>query len=380
MNFFNKTSRLGVSPIILSAVFGLFSGGVGMLLASAYLVPAAPAGSVVSSVRVARTPTAGDDRPEWADLRLESVTRATAVLYRGLPQSGGALAGAFVPGEAVGAASVLTSDGWLVTHESALAGTDRATRLIATVNGKAYPVRDSVTDSYSGAVFLRVDGDNLPVATFGDDARVRAGDLLFAVDAGSGLHRLEMTGAGERPAAKTDDYVVSSEKIAAILRTADVAAILPGSAVVGSDGGTVGIFAGRSALGGSVIPLSSFFGQIASVLRDKKASRPYLGVRFIDLSRIAELAADGKGQRRGALLQGSADGKFAAVAKRSPAEKAGLRVGDVIVGLGGEEITAKRSLADLLAEYETGSSITLKVLRAGTEREMNVVLGEAGPR
>ncbi len=380
MSFFSKKPQFDISPVILSVLLGLLSGVVGMLYASAYLVPENPtSGSIVQQVRIARTPAANDDRPEWADIRLESVTRSTAVLYRSLPPGGGALAGAFVPGEAIGAASVLTSDGWLITHESALGGADRGANVFVSVNGRAYPVRAYLVDPYSGVAFLRVNATNLPVTSFGDDARVRAGDMLFAVDAAAGLHRLEMTGAGERPATKTDEYVVSSEKIGTVLRTADVGAILPGSPVVGSDGGTVGIYAGKSALGGYLIPLSSFFSQIASVLRDQRVLRPALGVHYVDLSRVADLSADGSGQRRGAQLQGTADGKYPAVARRSAAENAGLRAGDIITSVGDEEVSAKRALADILVEYDSGAAVTLKVLRGGTERSVNVILGQSAP-
>jgi putative serine protease PepD len=360
-----------LTPVIFSVLLGLFAGAVGTMLVLAYGQSSVVAlEQPLSSVRISRVPPAAEDRPEWADLRLEAVSRATALIYKALPTESGSLVGAFIPSDAVGAATVLTSDGWLLSHESVLGQTTgKNVKLFVVVGGRVYPVRTSTVDPYSGAAFLRIDASNLPVASFGDDTKLSAGDNLYAMDAVNGLRHLEMTEVGERPAETAGDYVVSSERLARVIRTTGAAGIPNGAAAVSRDGGIVGIYAGNDKWGASVIPLSAFFGQISTVLRDGKTLRPTLGVRTVDLSRVAEVVADGTTSRRGA--------EIAVVTKRGPAETANLRVGDTITAVGNDEITANRALADILAEYDPGTAIVLSVRRGTVTRQVNVRLGTA---
>lgn len=150
-----------------------------------------------------------------------------------------------------------------------------------------------------------------------------------------------------------------------------------GAMALDRKGEIVGIVAGDGPFGLVIVPVESFTGVLGAVLRDKEPSRPYLGVRYLDLSQVA--ARDNDGPARGALLAGSADGKLPAVIKKSPAEAAGLKAGDVITAIDGEQISAKNPLADALAGYSAGDVVTLTVLRAGTSAEIakDVTLGTA---
>lgn len=83
--------------------------------------------------------------------------------------------------------------------------------------------------------------------------------------------------------------------------------------------------------------------------------RPYLGMRIRQLEEGAEVLK---------------------VVPASPAEKAGLRAGDLILALDGEEVTREAPLVGLIAAYEPGDTVVLTIERDGREREMEVELGE----
>ncbi len=363
-----------ISPLLLGVFFGLFSGIVGTLVALAYFLP--PQASTETGVppRFGRAVTA-NDRPEWTDVRFGAAERAEAVFYP--PSAGkiGAVAGAYAADDAVGLGVVLTSDGWVLSHADAL-GTDDPRHLIAVVDGKSYPVRAVARDGYSGTAFLKLDGANFAVASFGDDTQISSGDSLFVFDASHGIRRIEVIGLADWPARAAADYVQSSERVQQVFRVETVSGLLPGAAVVDRTGQMVGVYSRNVDGDAWVVPLSSFFGQIASILRDGKVSRPYLGVNYVDLSRLAVTSVDGA-VRRGALLASSPDGRRPAVARRSPAETAGLRAGDIIIAVDDDEISAKRPLAELLAQYSAGGKITVTYRRGTVENSVDVTLGTA---
>ena len=76
----------------------------------------------------------------------------------------------------------------------------------------------------------------------------------------------------------------------------------------------------------------------------------------------------------GVLLADGPDGKSPAVIKGSPAELAGLRKGDIIPSINGEELTIKKGLADVVSEYQPGAELKLVVMRAGKQIQILLVL------
>ena len=92
--------------------------------------------------------------------------------------------------------------------------------------------------------------------------------------------------------------------------------------------------------------------------------------------RVAALRRPGVVDRERGALVASGPG-IAAVAKRSPAERAGIREDDIITEVNGDEITGNRALADLIAEYAPESAVTLTVVRRNTVREVEVTLEPA---
>jgi len=360
--------RLTITPIVLGAIFGLASGAVGTLLALAYWWPLPVTGPTGLALRPASR--AVEEPVEWATVRQEAMGRAAAVIYPTGTGGSGNLAGAFLPAAAVGAGAVLTSDGWIISQDAVLAG-GTATRLTAVVDGRSFPVRAAVRDSWSGGVFLKVDGLNLPVVSFGDDSSLKLGDRLYAHDPIRGLRPLTVIGKGDRPAETWDDFIQSSERYQDVWHLSGEGP-LSGAAVMDSSGLMVGFFEGNSA-GAALVPLSGFYRQISTILRDGAVFRPYLGIRYVDLSRRSDGGAGTP--PRGAMIA-APGGNRPAVDRRSPAETAGFRAGDVILAVNDEEISAKRPLSDLLSEYDPGAVVSILYRRGRLERTAEVTLGK----
>lgn len=298
-----------------------------------------------------------------------------SVSFAALKSAVGLAGKAYVPGDSLGMGAVVTSDGWMATiGDSAVFKNRNLTGVTALVGGRAYKLSRIVRDAYSGVTFVKADADNLPVTAFGATDSVAVGDSVFVIDSAGGLRRLEVLANDTLPAMTSDELLRSSEKVQRVLRvTAGSAGV--GAMVLNGKGEIIGLVQGEGKFGSVVVPVEAFSDVIGAVLRGQPPQRPYLGLNYVDLALIS--GREGEEPARGALVTASADGKLPAVLKGSPAAAAGIRAGDVIVAIDGEQVSGKNPLADALMQYQPGDKPTLSIQRgnASTTMDVTVTLG-----
>ena len=353
-----------ITTLLLSVSFGFVAGAVGAMIAATFAPTPAFQGTSPSVLRGRLTGATQDETAPSVD-----PARAAVLFVSQTSRDAQAPARSYISSAAFGAGIVLTSDGWLVTNENAFPKGRTPQETIAVVGAKAYPIKDVVRDPFTGVIFLKIDGNNLPVTAFGQGTSLAPGGFAFAFDREGGLRRLGMTEYDDISVATASELVWSSERAQKALHLTGADDLLPGSMVLNKKGEVVGVLAGKDARGVYAVPFESFSGIIGGVLREKRVVRPYLGVRFADLSRLlAPDAAHSAG--RGAWVVGFA------VTKKSPADLAGIVPSEVIEAVNSEEVSVKNALPELLAEYPSGSVVTLTVLGTKGERTVDVTLGE----
>jgi S1-C subfamily serine protease len=125
---------------------------------------------------------------------------------------------------------------------------------------------------------------------------------------------------------------------------------------------------------GFAIPINKAKKDIEQVKTSGKISYPFLGVRYVlineEIQKKNNLPVD-----YGAWVQKGSGGE-AAIFPGSAAEKAGLKEGDIILEFNGEKITTENTLAKIIMKYNPGDKVTLKILREGKEKIVEVTLGE----
>lgn len=121
----------------------------------------------------------------------------------------------------------------------------------------------------------------------------------------------------------------------------------------------------------SIVPAFYYSSLLSDLTQSGSRAQPQLGINYLDLSAVYLL---GNNQDKGALLYGNETQP--AVLKGSPADKAGLRSGDIITWVNNQEITADKDLADLVANYRAGDTVTLTYRREGVEKNIELVLSE----
>jgi len=113
---------------------------------------------------------------------------------------------------------------------------------------------------------------------------------------------------------------------------------------------------------------------ITQILDNGEIRRAYLGANFLEAGQ--KLALDGKNSERGIILTNNPRNGALYLEKKSPLIAVGLKIGDIIVGVGDEVISAVRSLPEILSEYQPGTKVNIKFERNRVENAVSVELGK----
>lgn len=292
--------------------------------------------------------------------------------------------------EEVGAGTgfIVTSNGLVMTNRHVVEDAD-AEYTVISQDGREYVAEVVTRDTVSDMAFVRMktkEGgavNNLPVVKFVPDANaVQIGQSVVAI--GNALAEFDNTVTTGVVSGKGRQIVAGgmtegNEELRGLIQTD--ASINPGNSggpLVNLSGEVIGINTAVSSEGqgiGFSIPLDQrLIGRLLDqVNKYGRIVRPYLGIRYVAVNE--ELDRQYKlGTTKGAWIRG--EGDMPAVIANTPAAKAGLRGGDVVLQMDGKEVTEKTPLQDLLSDANPGDTVTLTILRDGKHQDMKVTLDE----
>lgn len=288
----------------------------------------------------------------------------------------------YQPRDKTGNALVLTSDGWLATTVSAMPKEEGKELVVITADNDVYPIEKIILDEVSGVVFLKAQADNLKVIKFADSSSVYPGSalLILAESLVSESAQSVVSSVAKvryRPVNGFADYFSSTEKFNTYLLAKDnLPKSFAGGVVLDMEGGIIGLFSGQFNQS-SIIPTDHFLPAFNQILSQQEINRPYFGVRYIDLSIAVGLDSKiSEDLHNGALIFGDKEHKITAVASKSPAAKAGLNLGDIVLQVNDDTVDARHSLTELIQQYKIGDVVKLKVQNGGIVREVEVGLVE----
>lgn len=292
--------------------------------------------------------------------------------------------------EGAGTGIILTEDGLIVTNRHVVpSGTTEVSVTLA--DGTEYEGvqilgRTGSNDSLDIA-FLKIadtEGKKLTPASIGDSAAMEVGNPVIAIGNALGQFQNTVTsgiisGYGRRVQASNSDGTEVGNLENLFQTDAAINAGNSGGPLVNIKGEVIGIntaVAAGDAQGiGFAIPVNDVAGLIASVKEKGKLERPFLGVVYITLTNDAAeyygLSVD-----RGAYIPPSSNGNSSVISD-GPADKAGVKTGDIITKINDQPIDQNNSLSALINKHKVGEQVTLTILRDGNEQAITVTLGAA---
>ncbi|HEU0309866.1 MAG TPA: Do family serine endopeptidase [Sphingomicrobium sp.] len=274
----------------------------------------------------------------------------------------------------LGSGFIISPDGYIVTNNHLIQGVDGTGTVdsitITLSDRREFPARIIGRDSASDLALLKIEGANLPYVNWGDSNRARVGDWVVAignpyglggtVTAGiiSALHR-GITGIGAYDRYIQTDASINMGNSGGPMFDMAGNVIGINSALISPTGASVGI--------GLAIPAEAARPVIEALRRGQRPERGYLGV---GLQPLDESIAESLGltKDRGELVRSVVPGEAAA--------KAGIQQGDVIVRVGGREVTPDETVSFLIANTSVGSRVPVEVIRDGRRQTLNVQVGQ----
>ena len=274
-----------------------------------------------------------------------------------------------IPG--AGSGFILDGQGHVVTNAHVVEGAEDV--LVRLVDGREFSAEVLGTDEQTDVAVIKVDprGAKLPNAQLGNSDGLQVGDWVLAL--GSPLE-LEFSVTAGIVSAKGRQLPAATgpSSLQAFIQTD--AAINPGNSggpLVDLEGRVVGInsaiFGGPRFVGyGFAIPINLANKVVSDILRFGEVRRPQLGVQVADVNE-ADAEVYGLTEIRGA--------EVVAVSEGSPAEQAGVRIGDVILELDGRPVGNATDLTTGLAQHQPGDDVNLTIWRDRARRQVEVELG-----
>lgn len=272
----------------------------------------------------------------------------------------------------LGSGVIVNPDGYILTNNHVVA--EASDVEVYTPDQKKYKAKVIGTDPLTDIAVLKINATGLPTLTLGDSSALKVGDVVFAIGQPFGIGETATMGI---VSATRRGLGQAIERYEDFIQTD--AAINPGNsggALIDLRGHLVGIntaiLSGGGGEGGNqgvgfAIPINMARNVMDQIVEHGKVIRGYLGVSIQgvdpDMAKAFGLSHGG-----GALI--------ADVSSDSPAAKAGLKRGDIVLELNGQTVNGPDELSVRVSESTPGSVAHLKVFRNGHEQNMDVTLGE----
>lgn len=353
-------------PGVKAALLGVAGGVVGAAALTGVLLGTGVIGRTSASF------TTGSSQSITINPSDNDTSTARAVAAKSLP-SVVTVSCTYDSGEGLGSGVVLDTEGNIITNNHVIEDADTIT---VTINGKSYDAELVGTDSSSDLAVVKADlqGDSVTPIEVGDSSALQVGDWVMSVGSPFGLE--QSVSQGIVSALTRNELMQSSSGNTLYTNLIQVdAAINPGNsggALVNDRGQLVGIctlyssdtesFAGI----GFAIPGNYAVDVAQKIVNGEQVTHAYIGLSMQTVN-----AQNAKANK----LSVSQGAYVAEVTSGSPADEAGIQKGDIIVGIGGTQITSADGAILAVRSHSIGETVEVTVMRGNDEKTFNVTLG-----
>ena len=279
----------------------------------------------------------------------------------------------FREGQSLGSGFIISADGYVVTNNHVVSPTGRGTVEEITVtmpDGTEYEAEMVGNDAQSDLAVLKINRrEAFPYVNFGDSSQARVGDWVIAIGNPFGLGGtvtsgivssvLRNTGAGAYDRYIQTDASINRGNSGGPLFDMQGNVIGINNAIFSPSGGNVGI--------GFAIPAETAAPIVEKLRAGVEIERGYLGV---NIQPVTDDVADSLGldRNRGEFIQ--------AVQPGEPADRAGIRPGDIVLRVNRRDVTPDQTLSFLVANITPGTTVPIDLVRDGERRTVNVTVGK----
>jgi serine protease Do len=283
-----------------------------------------------------------------------------------VPEGGGAQEGAPLT-RGSGSGFIVSADGYILTNAHVVGDAEEIT--VRLTDRREFPARIIGADKRTDVAVIKIDAKDLPVVRIGNPANLRTGEWVLAIGSPFGLDntatagivsaKARSVGGGSPVPFIQTDVAVNPGNSGGPLFNLDGEVVGINSMIFSQSGGYMGI--------SFAVPIDEAMQVREQLIATGKVVRGRIGVGVQDVD--AALADSFQLDRpRGALVSFIEPG--------SPAEEAGVKPGDVVLGVNGKPIDQSAELSNAIADLKPGSKATLNVWRGGKQSDLPVKVAE----
>ena len=285
---------------------------------------------------------------------------------------------------ATGSGFVITEDGYIVTNHHVIEEATRDKSVPITVsfqNGESYKAKLVGSEADNDVAVLKIEAQGLKPVVLGDSDKLAVGEAVYAIGNPLGeltysltdgivsaLDRVITTGSGE-----------SAVSLNMLQTNCAINSGNSGGPLFNAYGEVIGITTAKISRAASsstsieglgfAVPVNDVKGIMKDLIENGYVTgKPYMGVQ---ISSVTEAEAKRYGLKVGAYVE--------VVEENSSAEKAGLKVGDIIIAIDQTEINTHSALVATVATYRAGDTVTMKIMREHKEMELKLTFAERQP-
>jgi serine protease DegQ len=267
----------------------------------------------------------------------------------------------------LGSGVIVSPQGLILTNHHVVEAADEIQ--VALADGRTLPAKVVGTDPETDLAVIKIDARDLPAITFGSSDQLGVGDVVLAIGNPFGVGQTVTQGI---VSALGRNHLGINTFENFIQTDASINPGNSGGALVDTEGHLVGVNSaiysrtGSSSGIGFAIPVSLAKQVMEQIVRQGGVTRGWIGVEAQDIS--PELVESFKlKEARGALIAG--------ILRGGPADKAGMRPGDVLLEINGRKVMDTSTMLNLISVLKPGSPATLGVVRNGAEKNLSATIG-----
>jgi serine protease DegQ len=268
----------------------------------------------------------------------------------------------------LGSGVIVSAEGYILTNFHVVEGADQIE--VGLADGRKTKARVVGTDPETDLAVIRINERNLPVMVLGQPDEARVGDVVLAIGNPFGVGQTVTMGIVSA-VGRNNLHINHFENF--IQTDAAINFGNSGGALVDINGNLLGINSAiYSQTGGSIgigfaIPVSTARNVLESIIKSGQVVRGWIGIESQDIT--PELAASfGLGRESGAIIAG--------VVRNGPADRAGVRPGDILLAVEGKTIKNTGEMLNLIAQLAPGAKARLTLMRQNRESMVDVTVGK----
>ncbi len=282
-----------------------------------------------------------------------------------------------------GSGFIVSKDGLIITNRHVVESTTASYTVILN-SGDKYTAKVLARDTLLDIAFIKIDASSLTPLDLGSSSSLKVGQTVVAI--GNALGQFSNTVSSgiisglKRNITAGDAAGGSTEQLSNVIQTdASINLGNSGGPLLDINGNVIGVnvaVASDAQNIGFAIPIDVVKDLLNRLNTEGNIQRPMLGVRYIQIDSTVQkqnnLSVD-----YGALVSRGSSSSQVAVLPGSPADKAGLKENDIILEINGTKVTSDNTLSTQIQQFKIGDKVTLKLLRAGKDVNVDVTLDQA---